>query len=115
MRTLNAHRLLAGTNAYPGYLSALDVGALKEGFLRDARDQVRDALRIGLRDLQDHGIKSIIDQRFMAKAASLPALRPRFRMQGSMKYRTLNDPAQTPPQEIDVDDGVYLPDIIRDC
>lgn len=39
-----------------------------------------------------------------------PKLRPKFRMQGSacQAYRTLNDPAH-PPQQIDYDDGVYLP------
>ena len=30
-------------------------------------------------------------------------------MQGSFAYRTLNDPATSPPQQIDLDDGVFLP------
>jgi hypothetical protein len=109
MRTLNAHGLLAGTTASSGYLDALDVGVPEERALRAARDIVREQLRSGLRDLQDRGIAHLVEQRYVAKAASLPPMRPRFRMQGSMKYRTLNNPAQTPPQEIDVDDGVYLP------
>ncbi len=109
MRTLNVHRLLAGTGMYSGYLDALNVGDAEEQALRTARDTVRETLRNGLRELQEHGIAHLVEQRFIAKAASLPSMRPRFRMQGSMKYRTLNDPAQKPPQEIDVDDGVYLP------
>ena len=45
-------------------------------------------------------------------STSLPSflrLRPRFRMQGSGAYHTLNDPAHKPPQEVDFDDGVFLP------
>jgi hypothetical protein len=34
---------------------------------------------------------------------------PKFFPQGSWAYKTLNDPAKCPPQEIDLDDGVYLP------
>lgn len=109
MRTLNAHRLLAGTTAHEGYLDALDVGAVKERALRAARDLVRERLRQGLRDLHDRGAASIVEARYLAKAADIGPLRPRFRMQGSMKYRTLNAPVHNPPQEIDVDDGVYLP------
>ena len=30
-------------------------------------------------------------------------------MQGSLAYGTLNDPAQKPPQEMDLDDGLFLP------
>jgi hypothetical protein len=30
-------------------------------------------------------------------------------MQGSFSYRTCNDPAHNPPQEIDLDDGMFLP------
>ena len=30
-------------------------------------------------------------------------------MQGSFAYRTLNEPARTPPQEIDLDDGIFVP------
>lgn len=34
---------------------------------------------------------------------------PRFRTQGSWSYDTCNEPASTPPQEMDWDYGVYLP------
>lgn len=37
------------------------------------------------------------------------ALTPKFWTQGSFQYRTMNIPFQTPPQEMDIDDGVYLP------
>ncbi|WP_329604628.1 CBASS cGAMP synthase [Undibacterium luofuense] len=36
-------------------------------------------------------------------------LTPRFWTQGSFQYNTLNNPYNTPPQEMDIDDGAYLP------
>lgn len=36
-------------------------------------------------------------------------IRPKFRTQGSFQYKTLNAPYCKPPQEIDIDDGVYFP------
>lgn len=40
---------------------------------------------------------------------SFISLSPRFRTQGSFQYDTLNKPYVTPPQEMDIDDGTYLP------
>ena len=37
------------------------------------------------------------------------SLTPRFWTQGSFQYDTLNNPYFTPPQEMDIDDGTYLP------
>lgn len=37
------------------------------------------------------------------------SLTPRFWTQGSFQYNTLNSPYFTPPQEMDIDDGTYLP------
>lgn len=37
------------------------------------------------------------------------SLTPRFWTQGSFQYNTLNLPYFTPPQEMDIDDGTYLP------
>lgn len=37
------------------------------------------------------------------------SLNPRFWTQGSFQYDTLNNPYATPPQEMDIDDGTYLP------
>ena len=36
-------------------------------------------------------------------------LRPRFWTQGSFQYDTINQPYFIPPQEMDIDDGTYLP------
>jgi hypothetical protein len=52
----------------------------------------------------------VMETAAVRKGVAEPRLRPKFRMQGSASpaYRTLNDPAH-PPQQIDYDDGVYLP------
>ena len=34
---------------------------------------------------------------------------PRFFTQGSFSYKTINDPCWVPPQQMDLDDGCYLP------
>lgn len=41
--------------------------------------------------------------------SSFQELKPAFWGQGSFSYGTLNNPAQSPPQQLDLDDGVYLP------
>tara|TARA_R110000868_G_scaffold284207_2_gene544659 strand:+ start:873 stop:2084 length:1212 start_codon:yes stop_codon:yes gene_type:complete len=107
--TLNAHRLFAGTDKHNGYSGNLKISAQQQQALRDARDLIRKTLREGM-PLQEHVIKShgLIDQAFLQDGGSI-SLRPKFRMQGSAVYHTLNDPAHKPPQEIDYDDGVFLP------
>ncbi|MGR5278891.1 CBASS cGAMP synthase [Vibrio rotiferianus] len=40
---------------------------------------------------------------------ALALLEPKFMSQGSFVYETLNLPCHQPPQQIDLDDGVYLP------
>lgn len=50
-----------------------------------------------LRDMDDEARKAF------------QALTPRFWTQGSFQYDTLNNPYATPPQEMDIDDGTYLP------
>ena len=88
----------------------LGVDDAKERQLRRARDIIRSALKQGFQPMQKVAIaKGLIERRHVAVASALPALRPRFRMQGSATYFTLNDPAHRPPQQIDYDDGLYLP------
>ena len=106
---LNAHRLFTGNERRNGYLHNLKVADQQEQALRKARDLIRRTLRDKLPleqpTLKAHGF---IDQAFLKEGRDLP-LKPKFRMQGSAVYATLNDPAHKPPQEIDYDDGVFLP------
>jgi hypothetical protein len=103
---LNAHRVFAGPAAAKNYLASLNLDATQEQGLREARDLGRKAIHDGLRNWSEIIEKSNL---FEGAIASSPPLRPKFKMQGSFAYRTLNDPAVSPPQEVDLDDGVFLP------
>lgn len=105
---LNAHRVFTGAPDANHYLAALTLDADREALLRSARDTCRDFIRIGLRSWSTVLQKSLLFEAVVADAMPA-ALRPKFKMQGSFAYRTLNNPAQRPPQEIDLDDGVFVP------
>jgi hypothetical protein len=111
---LNAHRLLAGTDIKAGFKDNISISERLERVpLIAARDLVRETLRTGFRDLSDAGPQRkvvMLERRYveLAKRADFQ-LAPRFRMQGSFAYHTVNKPAWVPPQEIDLDDGIYLP------
>ena len=108
--TLNAHKVLKGTRVRPGYLKALNLDGEREQELREARDTIRQALRQSMPEWQGPAkSQRLVESRHLALASELPTLRPRFRMQGSSVYHTLNAPAHMPPQEVDYDDGVFLP------
>lgn len=108
--TLNAHKVFKGSGNDPAYLQALDISEKAESRLRKARQQIRETLRKGMPAWSNlvlaHGL---IESRFRSQIREAPSLRPRFRRQGSEVYGTLNAPAHMPPQEIDFDDGLYLP------
>lgn len=104
---LNAHRVFFGQAEDDHFLSALTLGAERQELLRNARDACRTAIRGGLRNWSTVVSKAVL---FEARADMTPAsLKPKFKMQGSFAYRTINEPARTPPQEIDLDDGVFVP------
>lgn len=64
-------------------------------------------------EAQDELILLISNMSTQAREAFL-ALTPRFWTQGSFQYDTLNLPYSTPPQEMDIDDGTYLPMAVFD-
>lgn len=107
----NAHRVFHDAPDGNDFLATISLTDAEQAGLRQARDLIRDALRAGFRDWARVIRKQdLFEQRFVGGNVQWPVvLRPKFRMQGSFAYHTINSPAQTPPQEIDVDDGVYLP------
>ncbi|MER8700369.1 CBASS cGAMP synthase [Mesorhizobium sp. M1273] len=89
----NVSKLLySSTASAPHFLANIKA---EDDDLRLARQLIRDHLRAAF---EKGGV-----------AAFGLAIRPRFFTQGSHAYRTLNDPAWTPPQQKDLDDGCYLP------
>ncbi len=108
--TFNLHKVFFEAPVRIDFLSRLSVPDRDEQALREARDLIRATLRIGFASWQDKFDRRVIlNETALRKSVPDPKLRPKFRMQGSAFYHTLNDPAQQPPQRIDYDDGVYLP------
>jgi hypothetical protein len=101
---LNAHRVFSGSTD-KNYLRALEVEQDKQDDLRAVRDLVRERLRNAFKEWDKYASAEIL---FETASVSNGSLQPKFRMQGSFAYRTLNEPAQK-PQEIDLDDGMFLP------
>lgn len=105
---LNAHKVFHDPAGRDHYLGALAVAPATDAALRSARDQIRQALRTGLRQWSRWLRQDELFEKSLAGPA--PAvLAPKFRMQGSFAYFTANEPEQKPPQEVDLDDGVFLP------
>lgn len=109
---LNLHRVFTDSLPKIDFLAQLAVSETQENLLRKARDDIRDAVKAGFADWQHIAQRRVLmDATALRKGVADPALRPKFRMQGSAcpAYRTLNNPAHSPPQQIDYDDGIYLP------
>lgn len=91
----NVSKLLYTTTGPVCFLDELQLDDSDHALLRDARRKIRQHLRS------------------MFAAASRERLgklvTPRFFTQGSYSYKTINDPAHVPPQQMDLDDGCYLP------
>lgn len=93
----NFSPLLFTTTGEASFLDELDLTPDELACIDGARKEIREALRADLsRALQDKGLEGEICE-------------PRFYIQGSRSYKTLNSPCITPPQQSDIDDGVYLP------
>lgn len=109
--SINAHRALYSANSGDNYLGNLTVAESERVELRGVRDTIREALRGGFAHWGSYvGKQRLFDSVALeAYSDEDPVLRPKFRMQGSWSYHTLNQVTYDPPQEIDLDDGVFLP------
>lgn len=108
MAYLDLHRVFTGNG---GYLDALKVPGPDDAALRAARGKTRQVLRAAFRNWEQHVTRVELFHGEMAKAlGAKPELpEPKFRLQGSFAYHTVNDCQRTPPQQIDQDDGMFLP------
>lgn len=102
-----ASALFAGLKQPPSYHQALQISGDAESQLMAARSDLRNAIRAA-------GSRIRIEDRywdssFLAKTfASRPDVCPRFFTQGSYAYKLLIDPCHCPPQQVDLDDGLYV-------
>ncbi|KWU48662.1 CBASS cGAMP synthase [Pseudomonas palleroniana] len=93
----NFSPLLFTTTGEACFLDELDLKPEELAQIDGARKDIREALKADLPGaLRDKGLEGDICE-------------PRFYIQGSRAYKTLNSPCTTPPQQSDIDDGVYLP------
>lgn len=107
---LNAHKLLYEAPEDVDFHTQLEVPQTQIQKLRNARDMVRQAISDGFsvwwEKIQPQQLIPL--DRKVADFTKI-YLRPKFHRQGSYSYATLNSPAHVPPQQIDFDDGVFLP------
>ncbi|MET4312557.1 CBASS cGAMP synthase [Bradyrhizobium sp. RT4b] len=91
----NVSKLFHGSNGEACFLKNLNIDDHDRANLMEARETVRNCLRRTFATLtkQELGVR----------------VHPRFFTQGSYAYHTINDPCWTPPQQMDLDDGAYLP------
>jgi hypothetical protein len=91
----NVSKLLHVSGDAPSFLKNLNLADEDRADLMEAREKIRQCLR---------GVFATV-----TKAELGVTVQPKFFMQGSYAYRTINNPAWTPPQQMDLDDGTYLP------
>lgn len=89
------------------FLNALDVDPEHIKFMKAARTMIRNKLKSSFTDAKS-------SEKYLARLSddekeAFQSVDPRFSPQGSFAYKTQNEPAQIPPQQLDIDDGVYLP------
>lgn len=119
MTLANAHSLFLGLKADISFKRAIhiDTGDDEDSMLRRADGEIRSAIRSAFRRVgtildSDEGRRRRVSERAgeaISKSRRVLSLDVRFLRQGSFAYRTLIRPAQQPPQELDLDDGVYVP------
>lgn len=108
MTLANAHSLFCGLKAEPSFLANLTISDGDRAKLIKARTLIRAAIRNATKSLalrNDAWRDTQARQAFRMNATTII----KFMTQGSFAYQTLNAPAQVPKQEIDLDDGMYVP------
>ena len=109
----NAHKLFYQPGDRPCFKAKLVITEPERQKLLECRRKIRAALRAGLKIAGAQlSRQEYYGDQFLAKASIYDArdreLHPRFRTQGSWAYDTLNRPC-FPEQQIDLDEGMYLP------
>lgn len=119
MTTANANALFQGLKIKPSFhkVIAIQPGDKEAVMLMAARNEIRRTLRPVFKDLHALLVReeyrvSLLEGRgqdFQKAARQLGQIDIRFLTQGSYAYQTLNRPAHPAIQEIDLDDGIYVP------
>lgn len=109
MTLANAHPIFVGLRNNPSYLASLDIDDNEHKKLMTARTTIRRALRDSAWMLEQQ--TRFWRQKYLIEANNRVRddVSVKFLTQGSFAYKTLNAPAQPMIQEIDLDDGMYVP------
>ncbi len=107
MPKYDATQLLYKRSEKNRFLNELDIPERHTKTMLAARVLVRNKIKSAF-------TKARTDERLLAtlnedQRHALQSIEPRFKSQGSFVYGTQNMPAKNPPQQIDLDDGTYLP------
>jgi len=104
-----AHRLFTNGQEITSLIKKLNVSSEEKDFLVRCRSDVRAHLKAGFSQL-----RSSVAEQSPEFDDDIRKLNPKFWTQGSFAYNTMNNPATNPPQQIDLDDGVYFPMTLLD-
>lgn len=117
--TANANALFQGLRSVPSFNNAIHIkkGDHEAALLRDARKKIRSVIRAEFTSLKSMLLdvefsEKLFDRRdftFREAAKRFASIDVRFLTQGSYAYETLIRPAWPNIQEIDLDDGIYMP------
>ena len=88
------------------FINRISISQQQERLLLKARRKIRNAIRRAFKNARDY-LKGNSDIR-EGDLEWITRLVPKFMTQGSFAYKTLNSPCYK-TQEMDLDDGVYLP------
>lgn len=115
MTLANAHALFCGLKTLPSYLANLTIKDDERKALLDARLDIRTTLKAAASTL-------LVEDKYWKEGSvhrnsrhNRSVIEIKFMTQGSFAYKTLNVPAHASHQEIDLDDGMYVPvDFLKD-
>lgn len=103
----NASALFVGLRVTQSYHQALQVDDGKRAALLAARKEIRAAIRSNAARIKIED--QFWESTFAARSYRVrPDVMPKFFTQGSIAYDLLVDPCQKPPQQLDLDDGLYV-------
>lgn len=106
MTKLNLNKLMGSEE---GFLDAIQVNDRDKLTLSAAREKIRERLRYAFRNWSEFVTRAELQGPLLKDAVEPKVPIPKFRIQGSFAYFTANDCQSPPAQQIDQDDGVFLP------
>lgn len=96
------------------FLNKLDVTDELTKVMIAARTLARNKIKSAFTKARSDRL--LLESLNLEQRQALKGIEPRFYSQGSFVYKTQNMPAKNPPQQIDLDDGTYLPiEAMRDA